>query len=98
MILLILNGKTFGDRKRNIINLSDHKLSTTEEFVLSHGLDFCVPPVNVKREEVLSEFEVLIGQLLHHAPKSPTNLSCLKARLCDLARAYVALLWKSVIR
>ena len=32
----------------NICKLSTYVLSDTEKFVLSHGLDFCLPPTNVK--------------------------------------------------
>lgn len=75
-------------QKKTIINLSDHKLSPTEEFVLSHGLNFCLPPNNIKREEIFAEFEVLFGQLLHHVPHTPEQFSALKAKLSDLAHAY----------
>ena len=74
--------------KDTIINLSNYKLSSTEEFVLSHGLNFCLPPHSVQREEIFVEFEVLIGQLLHHVPHSSEQFSALKARLSDLAHAY----------
>ena len=42
------------ENKKNITNLSSYTHSETEEFVLSHGLNFCLPPINTKREEVLS--------------------------------------------
>ena len=74
--------------KDTIINLSNYKLSPTEEFVPSHGLNFCLPPHSVQREEIFAEFEVLIGQLLHHFPLSSEQFSALKARLSDLAHAY----------
>ena len=74
--------------KDTIINLSNYKLSPTEEFVLSHRLNFCLPPHSVQREEIFAEFEVLIGQLLHHVPHSSEQFSALKARLSDLAHAY----------
>ena len=74
--------------KDTIINLSNYKLSPKEEFVLSHGLNFCLPPHSVQREEIFAEFEVLIGQLLHHVPHSSEQFSALKARLSDLAHAY----------
>ena len=61
-------GNTANPDKKNITNLSDYKLSPTEEFVLSHGLNFCLPPTNPKREGIFAEFEVLIAQLLHHRP------------------------------
>ena len=74
--------------KDTIINLSNYKLSPTEEFVLSHGLNFYLPPHSVQREEIFAEFEVLIGQLLHHVPHSSEQFSALKARLSDFAHAY----------
>ena len=56
--------------------------------MLLHGLNFCLPPTSVQREEVFAEFEVLFSQLLHHKPQSDERLSALKARLSDLAHAY----------
>ena len=75
-------------KQDNIVNLSDYKLSDTEQFVLSHGLSFCLPPTSVKREEVQADFEVLYAQLVHHKPRSEEQLAALKARLSDLAHAY----------
>ena len=63
-------------------------LSDTEKFVLSHGLDFCLPPTNVKREKIFAEFVVLMGQLFHHSSKSKECLSALKAKLNYLAHAF----------
>ena len=81
----------FGNRtsfkQNNIVNLSDYKLSDTEQFVLSHG-SFCLPPTSVKHEEVLADFEVLYAQLVHHKPRSEEQLAALKVRLSDLAYAY----------
>ena len=74
--------------KDTIINLSNYKLSLTEEFVLSHRLNFCLPPHSVQQEEIFAEFGVLIGQLLHHVPHSSEQFSVMKARLSDLAHAY----------
>ena len=75
-------------QKNNITNLSDCKLSDTEQFVLSHGLSVCLPPKSIKREEVFADFEVLYAQLDHHKPRSKEQLAALKARLSDLAHAY----------
>ena len=74
-------------KQNNIVNLSDYKLSDTEQFVLSHGLSFRVPPTSVKREEVLADFEVLYAQLVHHKTRSEEQLAALEARLSDLAYA-----------
>ena len=68
--LRLLFQHLFGNKarlnKKNINNLSDHKLSDIEEFVLLHELSFCLPLPSVNREEVLAEFEVLYAQLVHH--------------------------------
>ena len=74
--------------KKNIVNLSDYKLSNTEEFVLSHKLNFCLPLSSVNREEVLAEFELLYAQLVHHKSQSVEQTATLRARLDDLAHAY----------
>ena len=90
--LRLLSQQRFGNQasfnQNSIENLSDYKLSDNERFVLSHGFSFCLPPTNVKREEVLAEFEELYVQLLHHKPRSDEHLSALKARLSDVAHAY----------
>jgi len=90
--LRLLFQHRFGNKtsfqKNNITNLSDYKLSDTEEFVLSHSLSFCLPPTSIKREEVFADFEVLYAQLDHHKPRSKEQLAALKARLSDLTHAY----------
>ena len=90
--LKLLFQQRFGNmakpNKDTIINLSNYKLSPTEEFVLFHGLNFCLPPHSVQREEIFAEFEVFIGQLLHHVPYSSEQFSALKARLSDLVHSY----------
>ena len=62
--------------------------SEIEKFVLAYGLEFCLPPTNIKREEVFAEFEILFAQLLHHKPKSIDELSLLKAKLNELAHSF----------
>ena len=71
-----------------ITNLSNHTLSDTEKFVLSHGLDFCVPNRSPKAELVLAEFESLLSQLDKQVPTSPGDKEALVARLCDMAHAF----------
>ena len=73
------------DKKKNITNLFDYKLSPTEEFVLSQELNFCLSPTNLKREGIFAECEVLITQLQHHRPQLPEKHFALKAKLSDLA-------------
>ena len=76
------------DKEKHIVNLSDYSLSDTEKFVLSNGLDFCLPPKSINREEVFAEFEILYAQLARQKPISSNELSALKAKLSDLAHAY----------
>ena len=68
--------------------LIDYKLSDIEQFVLSHGLSFCLLLSSIKYEEVLADFEVLYAQPVHHKPLSIEQLAALKARCRDLAHAY----------
>ena len=56
--------------------------------MLSHGLNFYIPPTKVKREEVFAEFQVLFGQLQHHTAVSDLSRQKLKAELCDIAHSY----------
>lgn len=86
-------GETSTPSHRHITNLSDYKLNDTEKFVLSHGLNFCLPPKssNIRREDIFSEFEIFAAQLAHHTPNSTEGVSNLKARLIDLAHSYCEL-------
>ena len=81
-------GKFNQSKTSCVQNLSSYALSSTELFVLSHGLKFATPPRNISREAVFSEFEVLAGQLNHHTPKSKEDLERCRARLYDLSHAY----------
>ena len=63
-------------------------MSPEEEFVLSHGLNFSIPPKKISREEILTEFEILMGQLKHHQANSVVDLRCFKRKLADTAYAY----------
>ena len=72
----------------NITNLSSYRLSPTEEFVLKHGLKFCVPPTKVHREELLSEFELMVKQLDRHTACSRTEKQRLHTKLMDSAYSY----------
>ena len=76
------------ETKNSIVNLSKYDLSDTEKFVLAHGLEFCLPPSKINREEDFAAFEVLIGQLLQHTPKSKESVSALTAKLNNLAHSY----------
>ena len=81
-------GNALGDTTRHVLNLSDYVLSDTESFVLSHGLNFGLPPRYLCKEEIFAEFESLWAQLLHHSASSVEQRTALKARLADLAHLY----------
>ena len=70
-----------------IFNFSNYKLTTTEEFVLKHGLNFCLSPGNVKSREVIVEFKVLFAKLLHHKAYSNKQFA-LRAKLNDVAHSH----------
>ena len=72
----------------HILNLSDYDLSDTESFVVSHGLNFGLPPRYLCKEEIFAEFELLWAQLLHHSASSIEQHTALKVRLANLAHLY----------
>ena len=78
-------GNALSDTTRHILNLSDYDLSDTKSFVLSHGLNFGLPPRYWCKEEIFAEFESLWAQLLRHSASSVEQRTALKARLADLA-------------
>lgn len=90
--LASLKSKRFGnalsDTRKHILNLSEYELSDLERFVLSHGLNFGMPPKSVSKEQTFAEFESLWAQLQHHTPTSKEQRDALKARLADLAYIY----------
>ena len=81
-------GKLIPSNITNIKNLSKHKLTSTETFVLKHGLKFCTPPTKLQRERIFGEVEVLAGQLEHHVPLSKESKQQLYAKLQDFAHSY----------
>ena len=91
-LISLLHRNRFGDglspSSKNIVNLSSYSLSPDEEFVLSLGLNFNIPPKAIRREHILAKFEILAGQLKHHQAKSVVDQRCLKRRLAVLAYAY----------
>ena len=74
-------GNAFSDTTRHMQNLSDYDLSDTENFVLSHGLNFGLPPRYLCKEEIFVE---LWARLLHHSASSVEQRTALKAGLADL--------------
>ena len=77
-------GNALSDTTRHVLNLSDYDLSDAESFVLSHGLNFGLPPSYLCKKEIFAEFESLCARLLHHNAssveqrsfKSPTRRPC----------------------
>ena len=91
--LCLLFQHRFGNKVRpnkNIVNLSDRILSDTEEFDLSHGLNFCLPLSSCQQRgsSLLAEFKILYAQLVHHKSQFVEQTAALRGRLSDLAHAY----------
>ena len=77
--------------KMHVHNLSNYIPNGDENFVLKHGLKFCIPHNKLKREFILSEFEVLTGQLQHHKPLNKIKLEQCLSKLNDLSHTYSTL-------
>ena len=69
-------------------SLTTTDLYDTKSFVLSHGLNFGLPPRYLRKEEIFAEFESLWVQLLHHSASSVEQHTTLKARVANLAHLY----------
>ena len=89
--------KRYGNRNidsvKCITNLSSYVLNDDETFVLSHGLNFYLPPKSIKTEDILVEFEMFTDQLLKHQrsvekPVAKQQVSRCKSRLGQLAHGY----------
>ena len=87
-LLQVRFGKNVAPSAEHVTNLSAHVLDATELFVLSHGLNFSLPPKFLKREEIYAEFEVLMAQLNHQEHVSIEAKRELKASLIDCAYGY----------
>ena len=79
-----LGNTALSDTTRHILNVSNYVLSDTKDFVLSHGLNFELPPRYLGKGEIFAEFESLWEQLLHHSASSVEQRTALKARLAAL--------------
>ena len=75
-------------RKQNIVNLSSYKLDDKEEFALSFGQNFSVPPKKVNREEVYLGFEKYFKQVISHKPRNLNVAADFKANITALAHNY----------
>ena len=80
----------FMSPKDVIFNFSDHKLSNREEFLLSLGLDFCLPNYKPKFANYFLPFELLFNNL-RHLP-SHVNLEAAQQAIQNIAhRSFAAL-------
>ena len=75
---------------KHIFNYSSYVLSDCEKFVLSKGLNFCVPPQRgTNSAAVFAEIKLLYLQLKRHSLAPAGNIVYLKARMADLAQSFV---------
>ena len=78
----------FCDTTWQILNFLGNDFSDTENFVLSHDLNFGLPPKYLCKEEFYSQFESLWAQLLHHNGSSVKQCRAVNAKLADFAHLY----------
>ena len=81
-------GNSVSPSCEHVSNLSSFILDDMQLFVLSHGMNFSLPPKSLNRQGVFAEFEVLVAQLKHHKSVSTFKKEELKARLLDIAHSY----------
>ena len=74
---------------KHIFNYSSYVLSDCKKFLLSRGLNFCVPLPGTNSAAVFAKIELLYLQLRRHSLAPAGNISYLKARLADLAQSFV---------
>ena len=87
--LSFLKSKRFGSTaKRHIINLSSYQPTDEENYTLSLGLNFALPPINVNRDEVLTSFEMFYHHIKQHKPVDKVNEMAFKAKLLSYAHGY----------
>ena len=86
-------GKTFSSTSGNaVINLSQYRLSDNENFVLKHGLNYCILSKQCDENSIKSEFEMLFNKLhQNHTACSEDSLSSFKAKLTSSAYEYCEL-------
>ena len=84
-LLAFSTNKFYGSKSHmfnlNINTFSSNHLNVTEEFILKHKFELCIPPTRNKRELGFSKFELLLVYLVKHKPISTDELIALKAQL-----------------
>ena len=84
-----LKSKRFGlFTKRHLTNLSSYQPNEEEEFVLSLGLNFSLPPVCVNREGIMTSFEMFYHQVKQHKANDKIKEMSFKANLLSQAHCY----------
>ena len=63
------------DPNKCIFNLSNYVLNARQTFLLSLGLDFCLPNFKFPKNKLLLSFELLLNKLKYHTIIPSTNLS-----------------------
>lgn len=76
------------DLDKHIVNLSSYTLSIVEKQALRWGLDFCVPPSDVKRIPVEAEIESAFQQICDLKPTNADEVSSFKNSLVHMSNLY----------
>lgn len=66
-----------------VLNLFKYQLFTTGFYVLSRVLEFCIPPLSSKIDNIFAYFEVFFVQISKLSSLSPDKFSVLTAKLND---------------
>ena len=61
-----------------------------EEFTLSLGLNFSLPPNRIDREDIFTAFEMFYDQIQHHKPVNKIQGQEFKSNLISSAHCYSA--------
>ena len=78
------NSATSDDPDKVIFNFSGHVLNTTENSLLSKGLNFAIPPKNIKYADYMLPFGLLYRDV-HSLEVSNLDKEFIKSRLRDCA-------------
>ena len=75
-----LFAKTPSDTEKHILNLSDYQLLELKQFILSHDLNFGLPPKSVNEKQIFAEFESLLSPATTSSAASNEQRDTLKTR------------------
>ena len=82
---LLQESKIENDPEKNIFNFSKYVLSDTEKKLLAKGLNFCLPPKQLKYTDYLVHFELFYGDIRNLEILSNEDLDYVKTKTKETA-------------